>query len=279
MFEYIIYKYTSPSGKIYIGQTNDEKRRKRQHKNDARLGSKCLFHKAIRKYGFDNFKYEVLVNCKTREEVNSMEVYYINKYKTTDRIYGYNSTNGGDGVEGFRHSEDAKRRIREFIRNRKVSEETRRRMSESNKGKVRSEETRLRISNSKKGDKHPKSKTKEYYATKPTLRSNFKIICKKQGWNFDDFDEVVSGEVYVSQKGQDTKKFFYIYVGNGKGSKVENSTKSKPKEYYANKTSLRSDFKKICKYQSWNFEDFEEVFSGDKSNGGHKKYFYIYKGE
>lgn len=50
----------------------------------------------------------------------------------------------------------------------------------------------------------------------------------------------------------------------------------KPKNYYKNKTTSRSDFKRICKKQNWIFEDFEEVYSGEKYKT-HRKYYYIYK--
>ena len=50
----VIYMYTSPSGKKYIGQTVNESKRKSQHKNQT-TKSKTLFGKAIIKYGFENF--------------------------------------------------------------------------------------------------------------------------------------------------------------------------------------------------------------------------------
>lgn len=66
----IIYKYTSPSGKCYIGQTIHEELRKAQHKSAAKDESlKWPFYKAIRKYGWDNMSYEVLVKfeCDNRQ--------------------------------------------------------------------------------------------------------------------------------------------------------------------------------------------------------------------
>lgn len=44
------------------------------------------------------------------------------------------------------------------------------------------------------GFKHPKAKQKKFYETKATTKSNFKKICKTQGWNFDDFEHINSGE-------------------------------------------------------------------------------------
>jgi hypothetical protein len=79
----IIYKYTSPSGHIYIGQTtNSPEMRRYQHNRNAKLGSNTLFHIAIRKYGIDNFKYEILQEAFSKEELNKLELHYIETYNS-----------------------------------------------------------------------------------------------------------------------------------------------------------------------------------------------------
>lgn len=50
---YIVYKATSPSGRIYIGVTNNFKRRMKEH-----LSSKWPFGHALRKYGRENMIYK-----------------------------------------------------------------------------------------------------------------------------------------------------------------------------------------------------------------------------
>lgn len=59
----VIYKYTSPSGKCYIGQTVNETRRKYGHRNNAFNGNHKdydkPFYRAIRKYGWDSFEYRI----------------------------------------------------------------------------------------------------------------------------------------------------------------------------------------------------------------------------
>lgn len=100
----IIYKYTSPSGKAYIGQTYQEEfKRKNDHRYDATYENGTSynypFYKAIRKYGFDAFKYEVLITIEEenledlRIRLNELEIYYIGKYDTYNN--GYNLTIGG----------------------------------------------------------------------------------------------------------------------------------------------------------------------------------------
>lgn len=56
------------------------------------------------------------------------------------------------------------------------------------------------------GEKNPMSKPMKYYETKPTQRSHFKTTCKNQGWNFEDFIEIDSGEKIGTHR-----KYYYIY--------------------------------------------------------------------
>ena len=56
------------------------------------------------------------------------------------------------------------------------------------------------------------SETMEYYETKGIKRGHFKTICKRQGWNFDDFIEIDSGERYYTKDGRARdKKYYYFY--------------------------------------------------------------------
>ena len=91
---FTIYKYTSPSNKVYIGQTC-------QTQNERAKGGEgykpCIaFYRAIEKYGFDNLKYEVLALVPTKEEANELEQYYIKKYQSMNPEYGYNIREGGN---------------------------------------------------------------------------------------------------------------------------------------------------------------------------------------
>lgn len=106
---YIIYSYQSPSGKYYIGKTSNEVKRKATHLRQAMLGSEKVFHKAIRKYGIDKFKYVVLVRDVPKYFIRPFEKYWINYYSAYSN--GYNSTLGGDGTSGYTHSESTKQRI------------------------------------------------------------------------------------------------------------------------------------------------------------------------
>jgi group I intron endonuclease len=90
----IIYKLTSPSGKSYIGRTNDFNRRMIEHKSTAKNIPGWTLHKAIRKYGWDNMNQEILMEVHPRES-QDIEEFLIKKYDTVK--IGYNETYVGGG--------------------------------------------------------------------------------------------------------------------------------------------------------------------------------------
>lgn len=85
---YILYKATSPSGRIYIGVTNNFKRRMKEH-----LSSKFPFGHALRKYGKENFTYD-FEYFETVEEALSKESELITIEEVKSKKF-YNSTIGG----------------------------------------------------------------------------------------------------------------------------------------------------------------------------------------
>ena len=95
-----IYKVTNKiNGKVYIGQSVDIGRRWRQHMTAE---DDIYFHKAIQKYGVDNFIWEVIEKCK-KSELDERESYWIEYYDSYNK--GYNCTKGGDGGPVM-HGED-----------------------------------------------------------------------------------------------------------------------------------------------------------------------------
>lgn len=92
-----IYKVTNKiTGKEYIGFTKNElKKRKFQHKNKAESDSTLVFHKSIKKHGWDNFKWEVIYESLDDEHcLTVMEPYFIKEHNTLVPN-GYNICAGG----------------------------------------------------------------------------------------------------------------------------------------------------------------------------------------
>lgn len=94
----IIYKYTSPEQKSYIGQTKYNMK-KRAGVNGQDYKTCRYFYNAIKKYGFENFKAEVIEEC-ADDKLNEREVYWI-KYYNTLVPNGYNITEGGTNAKSW----------------------------------------------------------------------------------------------------------------------------------------------------------------------------------
>ena len=92
-----IYMITNKiNNKKYIGQTLNFKKRKKDHICNAKDNKiNTHLYLAMRKYGIENFKFDILEEVK-KEELNDKEIYYIKKYDTFNT--GYNMTNGGENV-------------------------------------------------------------------------------------------------------------------------------------------------------------------------------------
>ena len=82
------------NGKKYVGQTifKVEERWKSHLYGKNRKSAIC---QAIDKYGINNFVFEEVISCFSRESLNETEMYFIKKLNTTGS-YGYNKTHGGD---------------------------------------------------------------------------------------------------------------------------------------------------------------------------------------
>jgi hypothetical protein len=97
----LIYKVENLiDGKVYIGATTLKlSERKAEHFKKFRAKSRNhLFYQALHAYGWDNFVWTEIARYDTREELMEAEKTFISSYKSNDPIYGYNITDGGDGV-------------------------------------------------------------------------------------------------------------------------------------------------------------------------------------
>jgi group I intron endonuclease len=135
----------SVNNKIYVGITVDLVRRKKEHKYQADIGKKTLFHSAIRKYGWNEFSWEIIETCPTLELAYERECLWI-KRLNSQPPYGYNLTDGGIGIDGFAEF----RTVNNSNQGRALSEEHRNKISEASKGKIMSPEARENMSKSAK---------------------------------------------------------------------------------------------------------------------------------
>ena len=104
---YTVYRHTSPSGKVYIGIT--KRNPVRRWNNGKGYRSQIVFDRAIQKYGWDNFKHEILFSDLSKEEAEAKEVELIKLHMATDAKHGYNVENGGNC--GEKHSLETRMKI------------------------------------------------------------------------------------------------------------------------------------------------------------------------
>lgn len=107
--------------KIYIGKTNDPKMRLSNHLSIVKSGKSKgkrtfnLIHKAIAKYGFENFNFQILESFSTEKDCLEAEKFWIEFFRSDvnkfGNEYGYNLTAGGDGPSGRKHSLETKLKI------------------------------------------------------------------------------------------------------------------------------------------------------------------------
>ena len=158
---YRVYRVTNLiNDKSYVGITRRPlSKRLAQHRSKALTSKVRLLHRAMVKYGRENFSIEELCICPNRKTVATVERQLI-KQLGTRAPKGYNLTTGGD--VGTRHSPETKEKLRLIALARKsISRKTRRKMGESQKGRKHSAVTKAKMSAWHKGKKVSKATRKK----------------------------------------------------------------------------------------------------------------------
>jgi group I intron endonuclease len=132
---YYLYLLTNKiNEKTYIGQTKNIKTR--WGADGGRYKGCTALYRAIKKYGFENFDKEILLECETEEEINNFEVEYISKYKAEGKAE-YNIAGGGYESSLKFKTEEEKQEIHRKIaiahKGKNLSEEQKKKISESMK--------------------------------------------------------------------------------------------------------------------------------------------------
>lgn len=153
---YFVYKHTTPSNKVYIGITCQPVN-ERWRNGEGYRGQ--IFYRAVKKYGWEKIKHEILFEGLTKEEAEAKEIELIKEYKSNIKTHGYNVENGGNSTG--KHSEATKTKISLSNKGKEFSEESKKLMrlhhpdvsgeKNPNYGVKFSEEIRRRMSESKKG--------------------------------------------------------------------------------------------------------------------------------
>ena len=192
------------NGKEYIGQTIQElSKRIAHHKWLSTLQTtNSAITAAIHKCGWDSFEVDIICECGTQEELDSMELSHI-EARSTISPQGYNLRAGGEGRGGC--SEETRTRISQSNKGRKFSENHRKNLSKSHKGIMWSEEQRRKASEFMKGKRlcskaytnSLKSCSKNYVLIDPGGRkihiTNMAAFCRDNGLSKSKMCELVRG--------------------------------------------------------------------------------------
>lgn len=164
----IYYIKNLKNNKIYIGQSLNIERRIKRHIRELKNEYHHNKHlqKSFKKYGIDNFEFNVL---EITDNLNEREMYWIKYYNSINPLNGYNKTYGGDSEEP---NDETKLKLSKAFKGKPKSEEHKKNLwmnrekkqtpivnkvkikSSGMKGKKHSEETKLKLSKASKGRKH-----------------------------------------------------------------------------------------------------------------------------
>lgn len=174
----IVYMATNTiNKKKYIGaSTASLNRRKTTHKSCAKNKKiKSNFWKAINKYGFENFIWEILCEAKSKKELFEKEKVYIKKYKSNIPEFGYNSTDGGPSK--FKYNQKTVDKLKKSATKRSNTEKHKDRFSKiMNSEKVKTKRASSQKNIDNKGKNNPNYKNintielKEMYKNSVTMK-------------------------------------------------------------------------------------------------------------
>jgi group I intron endonuclease len=199
--ENVIYKFTSPSGTAYVGQTVRFEQRIKKYPALRKKDIGPAFYNPLKKHGFENFELSILGVYASKSLLDRAEILAIWKEGTL-KPGGYNLNAGGGNATP---TDESRAKMAETARNRSV--EVRKKMSEAAKrrwaamtaeereecvakfpkrfgadnhffGKKHSEETRKKISEVQLGEKnHWRGKPKSMDWKLKFKASNKRIPC------------------------------------------------------------------------------------------------------
>ena len=200
----IIYSITNLiNNKRYIGISQNYEDRKRVHlwalKNNKHKNEKL--QNSVNKYGLDNFKFEILKKVETDNRIEALKIenYYIKKYDSYNN--GYNKSLGFEGSTLLKISEETKEKHRMMMINNKIwlnrkhTEEAKIKIGNAHRGKKLSDKTKQKLSDAKKGKfkgkDNPFFNKKHTEETKEKLRktNGNPIICIETDEEFQSINQ------------------------------------------------------------------------------------------
>jgi group I intron endonuclease len=233
-----IYKITSPSGKVYIGQSINIKKRISNYKSTSCKKQSKLYH-SIKKHGWENHKFEVIEECVVHL-LNERERYWQDYYNVinenglncrlqncTDKS-GFlsketilNISKSRSGITPvFKNPELRMSRIKQALTGKKLSESHKMSLSKAQTGLKRSTEAIMKSAKSRTGLKFGEDFKKKISKAQTGGNNSFakitlnietgifyetaKQAAESLGWSYNKFNHYMNGRTI--------RKLPFIYV-------------------------------------------------------------------
>jgi group I intron endonuclease len=127
-----IYKITSPTNKVYIGQSTNIERRFKNYKSISQTKGQVMLHNSFKKHGIDNHIFEVIEECCV-ELLNERERYYQDFYDVLNGGLNCLLTDTKDSIKVY--SAESIERIRQGNLGKEIPDSVRKQTSETMKRK------------------------------------------------------------------------------------------------------------------------------------------------
>lgn len=190
---FFIYKATNiVNGKAYVGFTAAIEKRKKEHHCEAfSRNSNFLFHKALRKYGWDAFRWDIVEQHENKEYLLLVRESEVIKLENTHvSVGGYNLTFGGDGTIGFKFSPEQKLKLRNSHLGKKHSVASKAKLRLSHTGRKNTLAHNLNIA---------KAFAQSWLVKRPDGSEirvvNLKRFCILEGLRYAGFHKVATGVI------------------------------------------------------------------------------------
>lgn len=161
--ESAVYKIINlQNNKIYIGSSLNVNQRLNAHKRNLRDNKHInkILQEEYNSFGVQNFVYGIIEYVEyDKELLLDREQYWLDYYKSYDNNYGYNIFSDSRNANGYKHTDESKKKMSEFQKGKVLSDEHKNKISETllknppTKGKIMSDETKQKLSISHTGKK------------------------------------------------------------------------------------------------------------------------------
>lgn len=198
----IIYKITNLiNNKIYIG--------KDMKNSSTYFGSGKIIKLAIKKYGKENFKKDIIEICENKEQLNCQEIHWISFYNSTNELIGYNIALGGEGGKTTKEpwnkglktgklKSEHKQKISDALTGNERTQETKVKISKAHTGKILSKSTKDKLSQLNLGKILSEETKNKMSQTRKNKKQTILICphCNKSGgtamhrWHFDNCPDI-----------------------------------------------------------------------------------------